>query len=98
VSENTPADRARRAYSLFLKRIADHTQGDIAQAMGVQASRVSDLKNKDMAQCLEILAHVGLKVVPNEYVCMSRDAHTFLTASHARIVKTAPQLLWGEDE
>jgi hypothetical protein len=98
VTDTTPDERARRAHSLFLRRIADHNQGDIAKAMGIQPSKLSDLKKNDIEACLLVLAHVGLKVVPNEYVCMSKDAHTFLTASHARIVKTAPQLLWGEDE
>ena len=96
--DSTPKERARRGYSLFLKRIADCVQGDIAKSMGVAESRISELKNKSMEDCLELLAHVGLKVVPSQYVCMSKDAHTFLTASHARIVKVAPQLLWGEDE
>ena len=98
MSDTTPKERARRGASLFLKRIADRNQGDIAKSMAVAESKVSELKNKAMEDCLELLAHVGLKVVPVEYVCMSKDAHTFLTASHARIVRVAPQLLWGDDE
>jgi hypothetical protein len=98
MAEMSPRDRARTGFSLFLKKMSEVNAGDVAQLMGVSDSKVSGLKTKEMEECIALLAHVGLKVVPTEHVCMSRDAHTFLTASHARIVKTAPQLLWGEEE
>jgi hypothetical protein len=98
MAEMSPRDRARLGYSLFLKKMAEVNAGDVATLMNVSDSKVSGLKTEKMEECIALLAHIGLKVVPTEHVCMSRDAHTFLTASHARIVKCAPQLLWGEED
>lgn len=94
----TARDRAHAAYSLFLRAMADANAGDIAQAMGVSDSKVSDLKNTRMQECLLLLAHLGLKVVPASMQCMSPETHQFLVASHLRVVKTAPQLLFGSEE
>jgi hypothetical protein len=98
MAEMSPKERTRRGQSLFLNAIGERTAGDIAKAMGVSDSRVSELKNKHMEECIELLAHCGLKVTPTTYVCVERDAYAFLTAAHARVVRVAPALLWGEDD
>lgn len=93
----TPRDRARASDSLFRKRMAEVNAGDVAQLIGWSDSKVSELKNKHMEDCLTLLAHVGLKVVDSNSRCMSQDAFNFLTESHRLVVQKAPTLIWGDE-
>jgi hypothetical protein len=96
--ETTPRDRANASYSLFLRTMAGSatTAGDIAKAMEVSDSKVSEIKNKQMQDCLLLLAHLGLKVVPAEFECMAPETHRFVS-SHVRMAKVAPHILFGSE-
>jgi hypothetical protein len=87
---------AQRSYSLFLKRIADHTEADIAKALNVAPSTLSERK-RHIEFCLQVLAHVGLKVVDAQARCMPEATYQFLTATHQRIASRMPELIWDDE-
>lgn len=91
-------ERAHEAHTMFLNKIRKANAGDVALAMGVSDSKVSELKNKQMQDCLLLLAHLGLKLVPANYQCMPSDTHRFLVQSHQLVVQKAPHLLFGGEE
>lgn len=97
MAELSPGERRRKGYSLFLKRISDLTQGDIARAMGVSDGRVSELKTKHMEECIELLAHCGIKLIDASSRSMPEATFQFLTATHQRMVAKDPAAIWGEE-
>lgn len=50
-----------------------------------------------MAEVLQLLAHLGLKVVDADAHCVSAENYQFLTASHARVIQRAPHLIWDDE-
>lgn len=92
----TPRDRANKAHSLVLQKMPHGTAQDIAKAMEVSDSELSGIKNKQLEPVLLLLAHLDLKVVSTDYVCLSRKTYEFLTEQHERMVKR--KLAWVEDE
>lgn len=72
--------------------------GAVAAAMGISDSTVSRIKTERLEECLMFLAHLGLKVVPAEFKCVEPSAYAFLTASHQRVMQTAPHLIWEQEE
>jgi hypothetical protein len=94
----TPPERACKAMQLVLQRLQEPGSAvSVAAAMGVSESTVSRLKNEHMEGALRLLAHLGLKVVPAEFKCVSPDAYAFLTATHEKIMRVAPHLIWEAD-
>lgn len=70
-SSATADERARKAISLVLQRLApDGTQRNIAQVWGVSESSVSRTK-EHLEQVMRLVAQLGLKVVPAEMKCYS---------------------------
>ena len=65
--------------------------------MGVSESTVSRIKNERLEECLRLLAHLGLKVVPAEFKCVNPEAYHFLTSTHKKVMRLAPQLIWDAD-
>lgn len=72
--------------------------GAVAAAMGVSDSTVSRIKTERLEECLTFLAHLGLKVVPAEFKCVEPSAYAFLTATHTRLMQSAPHLIWEQEE
>lgn len=66
----------------------------VAVALGMAESTVSRLKNDHLEQVLLLLAHLGLKVVPADHTCVSKETYEFLTRTHARVLQQAPELIW----
>ena len=94
-----PAERARKGSQLALQALQEPGRAAaLAVAMGCSESSISRLKNEHMEQVLLFIAHLGLKVVPMEHTCVSRETYEFLTRSHQRVMAQAPQLIWGEDD
>jgi hypothetical protein len=67
--ELNPAERARKNERVILHALAETGQSDVARAMGVAESTVSRFKDGGIAQAAQLLAHVGLKVVPAGVQC-----------------------------
>jgi hypothetical protein len=97
-SSSPPAERACKAMQMVLQRLQEPgTALAAATAMGVSEATVSRLKNERMEDCLRLLAHLGLKVVPVEHRCVKAEAYAFLVQTHERVMRAAPHLIWDED-
>lgn len=94
----SPSDRAKKGLSLALKRLAECTQTSVAVAMGVSETTMNRIKTERLEEVVELLAHLGLKVVPSDYRCVDPDAYAFLTSTHERVMRKAPQLIWEREE
>lgn len=97
MSEKTPIERAQLAQSLVLQRLAAATQTATAAAMGVSESTINRIKTERLEEVLTMMAHLGLKVVPFEFKCVDPEAYAFLTRTHERVMRQAPQLIWDVD-
>jgi predicted XRE-type DNA-binding protein len=94
-----PTEKTRKLRSVVLQAVQrDGKQHAIAAAMGVSDSTISRLVNDHLDNFAAMLAHAGLKVVPVEHTCVSPETYQFLTATHARVMRTAPQLIWDSEE
>lgn len=83
---------------LVLQRLQEPGRAaSVATAMGTSEATVSRMKNERMEDCLRLLAHLGLKVVPAEFKCVDPAAYAFLTATHEKLMRTAPHLIWEAD-
>lgn len=94
----TPPERARKAVQLALQRLQEPGTGiAVAAAMGVSESTVSRIKTERLEEVALFLACLGLKVVPAEFKCVDPAAYAFLTATHEKVMRRAPQLIWEAD-
>ena len=97
-ASTTPGERACKAMQLVLQRLQEPgTAHAVAQAMGTSEATVSRMKNERMEDCLRLLAHLNLKVVPADYVCVRPEAYAFLRDVYERVTRAAPQLIWEAD-
>lgn len=97
-ASSTAGERACKAQQLVLQRLQEPgTAHQVAQAMGASEATVSRIKNERLEDCLRLVAHLGLKVVPADYVCVNREAYAFLTSTHEKVMRQAPQLIWEAD-
>jgi len=84
---------------VVLQRMQDAGIGaQVAVAMGVSEATVSRIKNERVEEVLLFLAHIGLKIVPTSYKCVDKETYDFLTLTHQRIMRVAPQLVWDTDD
>lgn len=98
-SSPTTAERARKISTLIRQRLNDgETQASVAVAIGASEPTVNRLINEHLDKFAAVLAHLGLKVVPAEFKCMDPDAYAFLTSTHAKVMREAPQLIWEREE
>lgn len=97
MTDKTPTERAQQAQTMVLQRLATATQSATAAAMGVSESTINRIKTERMEEVLLMLAHLGLKVVPAEFRCVDPEAYAFLTRTHERVMRQAPQLIWDVD-
>jgi hypothetical protein len=95
----TPAERARKGVSLALQVLQQPGKaGAIAVCMGLSDATVSRLKNEKLEEVALLCAHLGIKWVPADSHTVSRETYDFLTRSHERVLKRAPELIWEDDE
>lgn len=93
-----PPERARKTVQLVLQRLQEPGTGvAVAAAMGVSESTVSRMKTDHLEQVALFLACLGLKVVPSEFKCVDPAAYDFLTRTHEKVMRVAPQLIWEAD-
>lgn len=99
-NNGAPDERARKALSLCLQRFASVGQRSIAESLGCHESTVSRLKDGDLERFCNIVALLGLKVVPAEYRCARPElieaALVFAKASIEQISKDTT-LLWDDE-
>lgn len=94
----SPWDRARKAQALVLQRLADRTQTQAAADMKVSETTMNRIKTERLEEVLLLISHLGLKVVPADFVCVDGAAYAFLTTTHERVMKKAPELIWEQEE
>lgn len=88
---------SRKNESIVLRALAEHSQTRIAEQLGVDASTVSRFKDGGLAQASALLAACGLKVVPIDMQCFSRDkVNALLTLARDHLVQMEhpEQLSW----
>lgn len=72
-SSHDPATRARKSEALVLQRLASIGQVAVAKGLGVNESTVSRMKDGEISRYSQMLAVLGLKVVPVEVRCFDPD-------------------------
>ena len=93
-----PAERARKTVQSVLQRLQEPGTGvAVAAAMGCSESTVSRIKTERLEEVALFLACLGLKVVPAEFKCVDPAAYEFLTKTHEKLMRLAPQLIWEAD-
>ncbi len=73
------------------------TQVALASGMGVSESTISRFKNDQLETFCQMVAHLGLKVVPAEMQCFPADriqALLTLSKAHLEQISQADQLRW----
>lgn len=92
-------ETARKGVRLALQRLQEPGKAtSVAESMGVSDSTVSRIKTERMEEVIVLLAHLGLKVVPAEFKCVDPAAYAFLTTTHEKVMRRAPELIWEQDE
>lgn len=93
-----PSERSRKTSATILQAVQrDATQAAIAASMGCSESTISRLLSEHLDKFAGVLAHAGLKVVPVEHRCVSPETYAFLTATHERVMRVAPSLIWDTE-
>ncbi len=95
-----PTARARKIAALVLHHVHDGKQVAIAAALGCHESTVSRLLSDHLDRLAQVLAHAGLKVVPESFRCVDPEvAHAIevLYDKSMQRVGSPVSLMW-EDE
>lgn len=67
------AEKARKFHSLALQRVASVGQTNIATQLQVSESTISRFVSADLERACEVMAILGLKVVPVDMKCYPKD-------------------------
>lgn len=95
----TPAEKARKGVALVLQNLqTGEKAGSIAAAMGVSDATLSRIKNERLEEVALFCAHLGVKWVPADFRCVDPEAYAFLTSTHERVMRKAPELIWEREE
>lgn len=70
----------------------------MAVAIGVSAPTVNRMLAEHLDKFAAIVAHLGLKVVPADFRCVSSETYEFLTKTHQRVMASNPELIWETEE
>lgn len=86
---STPlTELARKNERAVLQAFSRISQARIAEQMGASDSTVSRLKDGQLEQFCLLLAACGLKAIPTEMQCFSRDkVHALLTLARDHLVQ-----------
>lgn len=90
-------EASRKNETTILRALAEHSQARIAEQLGVNDSTISRFKDGGLAQAAALLAACGLKVVPTDMQCFSRDkVNALLTLARDHLVQMEhpEQLSW----
>lgn len=94
------AENSRKIERAVLHALAEHGQAAVAQKMGTSESTVSRLKDGQIQTLSNLLAALGLKVVPANFKSMdpikAQAMVTLYSAAMERISNPA-ELLWGDE-
>lgn len=95
----SPPERGRKIVTTIMGRVKlAESQGAIATAIGKSEATVTRLLGDHLDNFGAVLAQLGLKVVPDEYRCVDPETYAFLTSTHERVMRKAPELIWDREE
>lgn len=95
-----PASRARKNLTTILSRLQSVGQVEVAKKLNVSESLISKWKSEDAERVAEILAHLGLKIVPESLRCYEpRQLEAILALAKARLerIESPQELEWEGD-
>lgn len=97
------AERARKAHSLALQRIARIGQNTIAEQIGVSPATVSRFVSEpeDLERACKIIVAAGLKIVPASMQCFPPEKVQILldlARDHLNQLRHSDQLVFEDDE
>lgn len=97
----TMRESARKIESSLLQRLSHVGQVTVARAMDVSESTVSRLKDGQIAAVSQLLAALGLKLVPSDFKVVdpvrAQAMYTLYEAAISRMSNPA-DLLWEDSE
>lgn len=67
------SERSRKFHSLVLQRAASVGQNQIAEQLQVSEATISRFVSADLERACQVLAVLGLKVVPSDMKCYPKD-------------------------
>lgn len=93
------ASLARKCNSEILRRLASVGQKVVGERIGKSETWVSRWKGEDAGTCADLLAALGLKVVPAEHRCYPAEYIEHLQYfARMGMQERAPVLEWERDE
>ena len=97
-----PHLRAAKIVAVVLKALGGDAKACvISTASGLSESKISRLKNEHLPDVATLLAFAGLKVVPLDSVCVSKDrfdAITVIAQAAMSNVHNTRNLIWEDQE
>lgn len=78
-----PPERARKIAANVRQAVNGDSQASIAAAIGVSPATVSRLISEHLDHVAAILAYLGLKLVPEDKICIPRETWDH----HCRVVR-----------
>jgi len=93
------SERARKFVSIAMQRISEVGQNNVASEIGVSAPTVSRFVSDDLERACQVFAAIGLKLVPNDRVCVDKSMYTALiTIASGAMANpdTMQQLVWED--
>lgn len=83
-----------------MQKLQEHTQGEIAHALGLKDCSLSRLKTTHLEEVIKLLALLGIKLVPAELKCYRPDLIEVLFQAVRRqmiAAKSADEVLNWDD-
>lgn len=97
----TPAERARKMHSAILRCMQESgSQVALAAAMGVSEATISRFKSEQLEQFCFLLAHLGLKTVDIQKICVDKNMYELVSKVMSKAMadqEISRKLIW-EDE
>lgn len=96
-SSVVPAERARKYVALAMQRISAVGQNTVATEIGVSPPTISRFVSEDLERACQVLAAVGLKLVPIEMQCFPPRKVAILmelARDHLNQMENVEQLTW----
>lgn len=94
-----PEERARKNLALIFQRLSSVGQVRVAEALQVSESAVSKMKSGDLELFAKVLAHLGIKCVPDYVKCYEpKQMEAILALAKARLadIENCDELAWEE--
>jgi hypothetical protein len=68
-----PDERARKNLAAIFQALSQTGQSNVAKDLGVSEPTLSRMKEKDLPETAKLLSLCKLKVVPQDFRCVSRE-------------------------